>query len=121
MTEHTCIKDDGGTPNRRCYACEDERKEQQQWIRKQKEERDARNALAARLRELEKEATPGPLSVNLQGGKDYQPLIEAEPDGAPIALIELEAIEYHQAKANADLFAELRNHLPLILRALEGK
>lgn len=24
--EHTCIKDDGGTPNRRCYACEDEKK-----------------------------------------------------------------------------------------------
>jgi hypothetical protein len=23
--EHTCIKDDGGTPNRRCYACEAER------------------------------------------------------------------------------------------------
>jgi hypothetical protein len=22
--EHTCIKDDGGTPNRRCYACEEE-------------------------------------------------------------------------------------------------
>ncbi len=24
MSEHTCIKDDGGTPNRRCYACEEE-------------------------------------------------------------------------------------------------
>jgi hypothetical protein len=25
MTErHSCIRDDGGTPNRRCYACEDE-------------------------------------------------------------------------------------------------
>ncbi len=23
--EHTCIKDDGGTPNRRCYACEEEK------------------------------------------------------------------------------------------------
>lgn len=23
--EHTCIKDDGGTPNRRCDACEAER------------------------------------------------------------------------------------------------
>lgn len=22
--EHTCIKDDGGTPNRKCYACEEE-------------------------------------------------------------------------------------------------
>jgi NTP pyrophosphatase (non-canonical NTP hydrolase) len=22
---HTCIKDDGGTPNRRCYACEGEK------------------------------------------------------------------------------------------------
>lgn len=22
---HTCIKDDGGTPNRRCYACEAEK------------------------------------------------------------------------------------------------
>lgn len=24
--EHTCIKDDGGTPNRKCYACEEEEK-----------------------------------------------------------------------------------------------
>jgi hypothetical protein len=23
---HTCIKDDGGTPNRKCHACEDEKK-----------------------------------------------------------------------------------------------
>lgn len=23
-SQHTCYKDDGGTPNRRCYACEDE-------------------------------------------------------------------------------------------------
>lgn len=25
--EHTCYKDDGGTPGRRCYACEAEPKE----------------------------------------------------------------------------------------------
>lgn len=25
MSEHTCIKDDGGTPGRRCYACEEEK------------------------------------------------------------------------------------------------
>lgn len=24
--KHTCIRDDGGTPNRRCYACEEEKK-----------------------------------------------------------------------------------------------
>jgi hypothetical protein len=24
ITHHTCIKDDGGTPNRKCYACEEE-------------------------------------------------------------------------------------------------
>jgi hypothetical protein len=24
VSEHTCIKDDGGTPGRRCYACEEE-------------------------------------------------------------------------------------------------
>jgi hypothetical protein len=25
MEKHTCITDDGGTPNRRCYACIQER------------------------------------------------------------------------------------------------
>lgn len=25
MSAHTCIKDDGGTPNRRCQACENEK------------------------------------------------------------------------------------------------
>lgn len=25
MIEHTCIKDDGGNPGRRCYACEAEK------------------------------------------------------------------------------------------------
>ena len=25
LIEHTCIKDDGGTPSRRCYACEFEK------------------------------------------------------------------------------------------------
>lgn len=25
MTDHTCIRDDGGTPNRRCVACDEER------------------------------------------------------------------------------------------------
>lgn len=28
MSDHTCIKDDGGTPNRRCEACVEERKTQ---------------------------------------------------------------------------------------------
>ena len=27
--QHTCIKDDGGTPNRKCYACELESRRQQ--------------------------------------------------------------------------------------------
>ena len=26
INQHTCIKDDGGTPNRRCWPCEQERK-----------------------------------------------------------------------------------------------
>ncbi len=31
---HTCIKDDGGTPNRRCDACEEEKKNEVKVMRK---------------------------------------------------------------------------------------